>query len=55
MGSNMPFTGKGSNTRPLDVSREQRDKNYEGIFGKRMSWLDRKKVIASWQVTQSSQ
>ncbi len=43
------WTGsKGDLTRPLAVGKDERDNNYESIFGKKMTWLDWKKVREAW-------
>lgn len=39
------WKGKGSWHRPMSVSKEERDKSYTKIFGKKLSWLEKKKIM----------
>lgn len=34
-GHSVPFTGKGSNSRPLSISKAEFDHNWDRIFGKK--------------------
>lgn len=44
-----PWTGsKGSWERKPQISREEVHNNFDNIFGKRFNWLQRKKIMESW-------
>lgn len=42
------WTGKGSWVRKPQVSKEELNKNIDRIFGKRLTWLDHKKIREAW-------
>jgi hypothetical protein len=43
------WTGsKGTLTRPLDVTKAERDANHDRIFGKKITWLQQKKINEEW-------
>lgn len=44
------WMGKGSWRRPLSISKEELDRNIERIFGRRLTWLELKKIGESWRI-----
>lgn len=44
-----PWLGsKGSWERKPAISEEEHQRNYDNIFGKRLTWLDKKKIKEAW-------